>query len=131
MQPVEVKMFNIAKHFDRLNDDGEVKALKANENGYANVFPVKRGLSFFVHHLLDGSLKIDLEASKTAKEKYPKEYENSLNILRSIFGNKLTYEKWNHKIDKEVIKERYLVDVTEKDESEIIQYINEIIKKHA
>jgi hypothetical protein len=126
MTNTEDKMYFIAKHFKWLNQNGKVKAIRGNESGYAKVKDVVRGCSLFVHHMNDGQLIINLLVSSAAKSRYEIHCNKAVDAFKSYFKSEVRTTKWENSMGDGRIYDRYIVDVTKRDLSEIIRIVEDV-----
>jgi hypothetical protein len=126
MTNTEDKMYFIAKHFKWLNQNGKVKAIRGNERGYAKVKEVVRGCSLFVHHMNDGRLIINLLVSSAAKSGYEIPCNKAVEVFKGYFKSEVQTTKWENSMGDGRIYDRYIVDVTKKDLSEIIRIVEDV-----
>jgi hypothetical protein len=123
------KMFAIARHYNSLNDKGEVKASRANEKGYARIKDIARGCTLFVHHWNDDKLVINLMITTAAKAKQESVCNQAIEALRSHFGSSLQHLTRPDQRGSNDVRDTYFVDVTDKNVNEIIATLDRITDK--
>ena len=119
------KLYSIAEHLGDLNSYGKVKANPYHEYGYAKIYQVKPGCSFWIHHWNNDSLRIDLLISETAKKRYPSETKISEQIFKNLFSDKVQETVWRHSDGKGKDHKHFYINV----EDENIDNIKSIIMK--
>lgn len=124
-ETIENKMYLIAKYLGELNDDGNVKGFKGNENGYAKVLEIKRGCALWVHHLKEDRLIIDLMITDTAGSKYPELSRKAVEQFKNFFNYMSGDVPWTHSM-KTINAERYYVDITDLKIEEIKKVIDKL-----
>ena len=131
MSVTEDKMYAIAKHYNYLNDKGNVKAIKGNEKGYAKIKDITRGCSLFVHHWNDDRLVINLLISPAAKTRYKLLCKKAVEVFKSHFQSDVQSMKWVNSMGVKKEYDRYYVDVTRKSLPELLEMVEDIRKKLA
>ena len=129
MTDTEGKMYYIAKHYNWLNDKGNVKAIKGNEKGYAKIKDIVRGCSLCVHHLNNGQLIINLLISFTAKSRYEVACSKAVDVFKNHFQSEVKNSTWESSMGDGRVYDRYFVDVTNSDLPEIVKMIEEVRNK--
>ena len=123
-------MYLIAKKANDLNKSGEVKGFGLNEIGYAKIFELKRGCSFWVHHLSDDILIIDLMISEAARKRYPTHSEFAEKKCYAFFKEMrmpVKSEPWLHGMGGAEYQ-RYFVDVSSLSFNEISQILDNMVE---
>jgi len=129
MSVTEDKMYAIAKHYNYLNDRGNVKAIKGNEKGYAKIKEIARGCSLFVHHWNNDQLVINLMISPAAKTRYELLCNNAVEVFRSQFLSEVQTTKWENSLGNGKPYDCYYVDVTRRELQELFIMIEDVRKK--
>lgn len=123
------KMFIIANNIGELNSKGKVKAITANERGYARIFDINSGISLLVYHTLDDSLTMNLLITNAAMRRYPNNYENAvrafLDFHRQSFANQESPQEleWINSLNIKDTRTIYSIDITNIEVDECIEKI--------
>lgn len=125
------KLLSIAEHLNELNLSGKVKGNKSHEYGYAKIYQVKPGCSFWIHHWNDDRLLIDLLISETAKDRYPLESKETEKIFKELFFENVENTVWRHSDGKGQKHDHYYIDVGNDKIEDIKTKISKIKKSFA
>ena len=123
------KMFFIAKSLGELNSKSKVKAITANERGYARIIDINIGLSLIFYHTKDDRLTMNLLITNAAMRRYPIDCENAaqtfLDFHRQNFKEHETPQKaqWINSLNKKDERTIYSIDVTRLAADECIEKI--------
>ena len=125
----ENKMYNIAKHYNELNDKGNVKASKANEKGYARIKDITRGCTLVVVHRKDSQIIINLLVTTAAKKREETLCNRTIEVFKSHFGSAVKYNKRLDLRGSDDVRDSYFVDVTNKNLSAVLNMVDEVKSK--
>lgn len=125
-------MYLIANNLGDLNNKGEVKAITANERGYARILDINRGLSLIVYHTLDHRLTMNLLITQGAMDSYPMNCEHAVQTFLKFHGqnfkeNETPQEtQWINNLDEKDQRTIYSIDLTKLAVDECIENISAI-----
>ena len=120
------KLYEIAEYLGDLNSMGKVKGNPYHEKGYAKIQQVKRGCSFWIHYWNDERLLIDLLISETAKNRFPADSEQEVNLFRKLFGENVERTTWSHSDGRGKEHDHYYINVGSASVDEIKTIITQI-----
>jgi hypothetical protein len=124
-------MYSIAKHYNDLNDSGNVKASRANEKGYARIKDITRGCTLLVVHSNNDQLVINLLISTAAKTRDESICNKAVEVFKSHFGSDVQYIERVDLRGSDRVHDSYYVDVTRRDFPELLIMIEEVKNKLA
>ncbi len=119
----------IANKLGELNSKGKVKAITANERGYARIVDINPGISLLVYHTLDDSLTMNLLITNAAMRRYPNNYESAvqafLDFHRQSFANQESPQEleWINSLNIKDTRTIYSIDITKLEADECIEKI--------
>jgi hypothetical protein len=128
----EERMLLIAKSLKEINSKGKVKAITANERGYARILDINAGLSLIVYHTRNYRLTINLIATEAAIRRYPDNYNKSVKTFlefhhQNFKGLKTPQEEeWINQLNRKDTRSIFSIDVTTLDINECIKKIDTI-----
>lgn len=125
------RMYNISEYLGDLSEKGKVKAYKKNEHGYAKVVEIKKGCSVWVHHLLNGTLIIDLLISPAAQSKNAEACNSAIRDFSCFFDKNPLKGPWYHADKPDTEHTRYSIEVTHESDQKIFMLLKNIRKFYA
>lgn len=130
-QALSDKMHLLASHVNDLTADGKVKAMTANEMGYAKIFSINNGCRVWVHHTRTDKLILDLMVTKNAELAYPDVVKSAIATF-SQFAKEADHMisecEWTHAINKADTRKQYYFDVTNERVDTIIALIDKVTR---
>lgn len=126
------KLYLIANNLGDLNNKGKVKAITANERGYARILDINRGLSLLLYHTLDHRLTMNLLITNAAMNRYRincgHAVQTFLKFHRQNFEENETPQEtqWINNLDEKDKRTIYSIDLTKLAVDECIENISAI-----
>lgn len=120
-------MYEIARHFNDLNHEGNIKGMLPDEKGFACIQTLFLGCSLFVRFEVDDSLRLSLMIKKTARDNNDVLCSSAVDLMKQHFTC-VQSSVWFSALDINGMREHHYIDVTQLTAEEIIKNA-EVMKK--